>query len=201
MNKDIADILKTYVETVGFADKVGGMVKAITYVQGEEGAVVKKTIPVDCGVTHRECTSGKYTDLMPNSKYKSVMYFEDNGAALVGQDVKDFTYISKLTLVCWMNLKKLGKTDCSASALAIATILNTIPTRHFNSGIYTRIQVQAESIAEKTDSIFSRYTYDEEKLQYLMYPYDYFAINFSIKFTIPKACIPAWENEPETCDE
>lgn len=201
MNKDIADILKGYVGTVGFADLVGGMVKTITFAEGEEGAAVIKRMPVDCGVTHAQCMSGKYSALLPDGKKKSVMYFEDNGVTLVGQDVQDFTFQSKLTLVCWLNLKKLGKTDCSASALAIATILNTLPTKYFNSGIYTRIQIQVESEQEKSPSIFSRYTYDDEKIQFLMYPYDYFALNISVKFTIPKACIPAWSNQPETCDE
>lgn len=200
MNKDIADILKSYIGTVGFADLVGGMVKTVTFAQGEEGAVVIKRIPVDCGVTHAECESGKYSDLMPDDTKKSVMYFEDNGVTLIGQDTKDFTFQSRLTLVCWLNLQKLGKTNCSASALAISTILNTLPTRHLNSSPYTRIQIQVESEQEKSPAIFSRYTYDEEKLQFLMYPYDYFALNILTKFTIPKACIPAWTNDAPTCD-
>ena len=201
MNKDIADILKGHVGTVGFADLVGGMVKTVTFMQGEEGAAIIKRMPVDCGVTHAQCESGKYTALMPDKKLKSVMYFEDNGVTLIGYDVKDFTFQSNLTLVVWLNQKKLGKTDCSVSALAIATILNTLPTSYFNSGIYTRIQITVESEQEKSPNIFSRYTYDEEKLQFLMYPYDYFALNISVKFTIPKACIPDWSNLPETCDE
>lgn len=204
MTSDIAAILRTYIETLPFKDKVGGLVKAITFMQeGEEGLRgIKKVMPVDCGVTHRECTAGKYTDLMPNNKYKSVMYFEDGGTNIITRDPGTFSFETKLTLVVWLNLKKLGKTGCSVSALAIGSILKAFPTKYVNSSPYTRIQISVDSQEPKTSAIFSKYTYDEEKLQYLMYPFDYFALNISVKFTIPESCITDWENDPELlCDE
>lgn len=200
MNQDIANILKGYVETLPFAGKVGGLVKAITYSTQNDKGVVRKTIPVDCDVTHTNCLKGKYTDLMPDSKYKSVMYFEDGGVKPGDSSARDFSFESDLKLICWLNLKKTGKTGCSNTALAIATILNTIPTRTFNSGVYTRILITMTGAEPKNAQIFSKYTYDEEKNQYLMYPYDYFALNFTVRFTISKACITNWVNSSEiTC--
>jgi hypothetical protein len=197
MNVDIANILKGYVETLPFAGKVGGLVKPITYVTQNDKGTVKKTIPVDCGVTHENCLKGRYTDLMPDSKYKSVMYFEDGGVTPGDNNARDFSFESNLKLVCWLNLKKLGKTGCSNTALAIVTILNTIPTRTFNSGIYTRIQVTITGEEVKSPQIFSKYTYDEEKNQFLIHPYDYFALNVSVKFNVSKSCITNWANGSE----
>lgn len=203
MNRDIANILKTYIEPLPFADKVGGLVKTVVFAQeGPDNTVVKKRMPIDCGTSAKDCVAGKYVDYMPNSKYKSVHYFEDGGATPIGRDSKGFTYQSNIKLVGWLNLKKLGKTGCGASALAISHILKAMPTNYRNSSPYTRILIKAESIDAKSDAIFtSKYTYDEEKLQFLMYPYDYYAINFRVQYTVPEACLPDWTNEPETCDE
>lgn len=197
MNADIANILKGYIETLPFAGKVGGLVKAITYSTQTDKGVIKKIIPVDCGVTHANCLKGKYTDLMPDSKYKSVMYFEDEGIRPVDNSTRDFSFESSLKLVCWLNLQKTGKIGCSNTALAIVTILNTLPTRSFNNGIYTRIQISIDGEEPKSPQIFSKYTYDEEKNQYLMYPYDYFALNISVKFSVSKSCITDWVNSSE----
>lgn len=197
MNVDIANILKGYGQTLPFAGKIGGLVKPVTFVvQGDKGPV-KKTIPVDCGVTHANCLKGRYTDLMPDSKYKSVSYFEDGGIRKLEDNVRDFTFESTLKWIWWINLQKAGKTGCSNTALAMATILNTLPTRTINSGIYSRILITAEGEDAKNPQIFSKYTYDEEKTQFLMYPYDYFALNISVKFSISKSCITDWVNSQE----
>lgn len=200
---DIGDIIKTYLEQLPFKDKVGGIVKAITFAQGDdEGTgVVRKVMPVDCRVTHRDCIAGKYTDLIPNSKYKSVMFMEDFGTNVIEREARDFSFQSNIRLIVWLNLKKMGITNCSASALAVATILDKFPTQHINSSPYTRIKIEVESEEQKSSAIFSRYTFDEEKMQYLMYPFDYFALNLTVKYTIPKSCIPEWEELSESCDE
>lgn len=199
MNADIAALIRGYIDDLSFIDKIGGLVKPIVKVQDiGDGKVVKKVIPVDCGVTHTDCIRGKYTDLMPNSNYKSVTYFEDGGVQKINDGRGDFSFQSNLKLVCWLNLKKLGKTDCSQSALAIASILNVIPNKFVNSSPYTRIQITCIGEDAKNPAIFGKYTYDEEKIQFLMFPYDYFALNFQVKFTIPRHCITGLTPSTET---
>ena len=202
MNGAIAEILNAYLLALPFADRVAGTVRPVTLVTGSEEKPVKKTIPVACNVSQPDCISGKYTDLIPNSKYKSIMYWEDNGVKLNTENItRDFNFTASLRLVCWVNLKKVGKTDCDVSALAITNILNAIPTGYFNSGIYTRIRATMTGEIIKSSAIFSKYTYDEATTQYLMYPFDYFALDYNIIFTIPKGCIIDWENEtPIVCD-
>lgn len=194
----INTVIRPYIEALVFKDKVGGVVRPMTLVRvSDDGIKSKKIIPVDCGVTHRECISGKYTDLMPDSKYKSVIYFEDNGTQRVDDEHRDFSFQSNVKLVCWLNLKKLGKTNCSVSSLALGSILKAIPTQYLNSAPYTRILITFLGEDPKTPSIFGKYTYDEEKIPYLLYPYDYFSLNFSIRYTIPRSCITDFENDPE----
>lgn len=202
MNHDIANILNAYLLTLPFADRVAGVVKPVTFFTGTSDKPIKKTIPVDCGVSQPDCISGKYTDLVPNSKYKSIIYWEDNGVSVDTQhNTRDFNFTSSLRLITWINLKKVGKTDCNVSSLAITNILNTIPTGYFNSGIYTRIRVTIGQEIIKSSAIFSKYTYDEATMQYLMFPFDYFALDITTNFTILKSCIVDWENEtPIICD-
>ncbi len=202
MNHAIATILNTYLSTLPFADRVAGVVKPITFFTGTADKPTKKTIPVDCGVSQPDCIGGKYTDLVPNSKYKSIIYWEDNGVKLnTSENQRDFNFTSSLRLITWINLKKVGKTDCNVSALAVTNILNTLPTGYFNNGIYTRIRVVVGQEIIKNNSIFSKYTYDEAVTQFLMFPFDYFALDINVNFTILKNCIVDWENEtPILCD-
>lgn len=196
MNVGIAEIHRGYIESLPFIDKIAGLVKPITYSesQGEGKPSIKKTFPVACNVTHSECLSGKLMDLVPSEKYKSVSYFEDLGVTITGGDSRFFDFESRLKFICWMNLKKLGITNCSSSALAIAAILKALPNPNFNSGIFTRISVAMVGQDIKSNAIFSKYTYDESQIQYLMYPFDYFAITLKTNFRIPIQCVDDWTN-------
>jgi hypothetical protein len=200
MNTAVANIIKAQIESLAFIDRIAGAVRVVSrQEQGSKSTIVKQ-FPVDCGVSAADCSSGKYVDLVPNSKYKSIHYFEDLGVSVSGADNKTFSFESKLKLVGWLNQKKLGKTDCSVSHLAIAAILKQIQTGFFNdtSVGFTKISITCTGIDAKNASIFSKYSYQEEVNQYLMFPFDYYAINFTTKFTVPYQCIDAWVTSVET---
>jgi hypothetical protein len=202
MISDIGTILKGYISPLSFVDKIGGVVRVVTKTETDSsGRQVRKSFPVDCEVTNEDCLSGKYVDLVPNSKYKSVIYFEDQGIRPITQDVIDFTFEASLKLVCWLNLKKLGKINCSNSALAYLNILKVLPTRYINQTVntvqYSRIIIKPQGQDIKSPDIFSKYTYDEEKTQFLMYPYDYFSLDIYVQFTVAKDCVPDWVNGEE----
>jgi hypothetical protein len=199
MNTALADITKGYISSLPFVDKIAGLVRPITSSEKiEDGKpAIRKTFPVACNVTHDECMNGKIMDLVPDSRYKSVLYFEDLGANITGSDARTFDFESRLKLVCWLNLQKLGKTSCSVSALAIGAILKALPNNNFNSGDFTRISIAMVGQDPKSNAIFSKYTYDEQVMQYLMYPFDYFAITLKLNYRLPYACIDSWTNGSE----
>ena len=200
MNTAIANIIKSQIEGLSFIDRIAGAVRVVSrQEEGSKSTIIKK-FPVDCGVSQADCSSGKYVDLVPNSKYKSIHYFEDLGVSRDGNDSKTFSFESKLKLIGWLNQKKLGKTGCSVSHLAIAAILKQIPTRVFNDAStgFSRISITCDGIDPKNADIFSKYSYQEEVNQYLMFPFDYYAINFTAQFTVPYQCIDAWVTSVET---
>lgn len=207
MISDIGVILKSYLTPLTFIDKLAGVVRIVTKSETDSSnRVARKSFPVDCDVTNDDCLNGRYTDLVPNSKYLSVAYFEDEGIRPIGQDIRDFTFEASLKFICWLNLKKLGKTNCSNSALAYLNILKVFPTSYFNQTVnavpYSRILITPDGQDIKSPQIFSKYSYDEEKTQFLMYPYDYFSMSINVRFSISKACVPDWTNGAEIiCDE
>jgi len=204
MNYEIGTILGSYISPLNFVERLSSVVRPLSFVTGTEEKPIKKVYPIDCNTSYKDCTtaSKKHTDLVPNSKFKSIHYFEDNGVGTIASTQRDFRFESKVRLVGWLNLKKLGKTDCSISSKAVLQIINALPSGRFNSGEFKNIQITSISEAPKTSAIFGKYTYDETVIQYLMYPFDYYALDITIQFTISKACINDFDLGAETeCEE
>jgi len=201
MNYAIATILGSYIDNLNFVERLASVVRPMTFFTGSEQNTIKKVYPIDCSASHKDCVTGKYTDLVPNSRYKSIHYFEDGGVAPVNTTQRDWRFRSSLRLVGWINLKKLGKTDCSVSAQAVLQLINALPSGRFNSGEYKNIQITSIAEAPKSSAIFSKYTYDEAVTQYLMFPFDYYALDLTVEFTISKSCINDFDlGTPTECD-
>lgn len=212
MNADLANIIKEYLEPLNFVDKITGLVRPLIKTDvvevfnddnekiGEQ--IIKKVFPVSCDVTHKQCfEEGHYADLVPNDEYISIIYFEDRGTVLTGTQGRLHNYTSGLRLVCWLNMERFDTSACSISAPVIAAIVKAIPTGTFNADgtAYQRISVQLASILPKTSAIFGAYTYNEETNQYLLYPYDYFAIDLNVSFSIHDNCIETLTIKDKDC--
>lgn len=208
MNTEIANFIVSKLTTptpLNFVDKIAGMVRPMVKVdvielEDDRQMIVRKVFPVACNVTARQCEEeGMYTDLVPDDKYRTIIYFEDRGSKFIDRARDRMNFISQLRLVCWMNLKHFNTTECSLSAPIIAKIVSSLPTIYENSGNYQNILVEVSGVVPKTQDIFSFYTYKEETNQYLLYPYDYFALDLNVKFSINKNCIEDIEIQTPTC--
>jgi hypothetical protein len=200
MNVELANILKSKIEPLPFADRVSGLVTVLsTREQKEGGQSITKKYPIASNLNHKDCLAGRYNDLVPNSNLKSIIYFEDGGIRAMDLGIRDYNFESRLRLVGWLNMAKLGKanTHNTLSGAAIGSILSVLPKSSFNEGSFTRIKVTFESEEPKSSRIFNEYTYDESVIQYLLYPYDYFAINLKITFNINMNCLTPFLTEPE----
>jgi hypothetical protein len=199
MTPAIADIFIDKLTSNGglpFIDKIAGVVRPVIKLDvGEGGKQIKKVFPVACNVTHTECLSGKLMDLVPNQKYKSLIFFEDLGTTPTGEDRKFFEFRTRLKMIMWFNLAKLGKTACSVDYLAIAAVLKKLPTGTFNyNTTFSRVNITLVGVDPKSSAIFSKYSFDEATTQYLLYPFDYCATTWEVTYTIPHQCIDDWTN-------
>lgn len=191
MNQAIADIIRGHIEDLDFVDKIAGLT-SVTYfdVKNSEGELVQKAVPIACCVTANDCKEGAYNDLMPDSKYKTVIYFEDRGVKFVKKEGNWKYFQSDLRLVCWINVAKIlgddckSGTACTLAAHLIAEIIRVLPDfpEHHTPFGFVYSEVTSQEI--RSNSIFSSYTYDEKHSQYLMYPYDYFALDVQTDFAI-----------------
>ncbi len=152
--------------------------------------MVQKTVPIACCVSANDCKEGAYNELMPNSDYKTVIYFEDGGVSFDRAEGGWKYYTSDLRLVCWINIEKLesgcckGESPCTYAAEIIAEIIRALPEFPENVSPFDHLYSEVVSQVNRTPAIFSAYTYDEKHTQYLMAPYDYFALNIRTNFAI-----------------
>jgi hypothetical protein len=191
MNEKIANILKSQIELLPFIDKIAGLVRPLKVeVPGPNNTKVLKTYPIASDVTSEACISGAYKNLIPDSKYKSIIYFEDAGITMTYREKRWVSFTSRLTLVCWLNLSKLMDCDYhTGSTEAILSIMANLPEGVIQSGVYREIRITSISEVVKSNAIFGRYTYDEIKTQYLLYPFDFFALNMVVDFRINLSCV------------
>jgi len=186
MNEMVANMIKEKVMAIRFADKVGGLVRPVTINMNGE----KKTFPVSWDVSSSDLQKGKYKDLMPCSKYKSLMYFEDGGTTML-ERINDIQFFqSNLRLIGWIDTSKFPQFKCTnpLAPQMIIEIMEALPTAKKTEApfLYMEIKVNSESV--KSASIFGAYTYDEQSTQYLFYPYDYFLLNISVRYGINYNC-------------
>ena len=185
MNNKIANIIKGYVEDLIWIDKISGLVQTVVVmVPNGKDTAVQKSYPVSCNITADACKKGGYQDLCPDSKKKSVVYFEDRGIQEVSRYGNRITFKSNLRLVAWLNLCLISD-SCGTSGDYVIQVIKVLPKTPFSTADFSSISISNLTQAERDVSIFSKYTYSETAVQYLLYPYDFFALDISIDFTIP----------------
>ena len=189
MNNKIANIFRLQLQTLSWADKVAGLVQTASIRTADS---VTKTYPISCDVTADACIKGEYQALTPDSKKKSILYFEDRGVAMVERQGNRLKFQSSLRLVGWVNLKLIQEAECDADVSGCGTIgdyviqvIKLLPTSPIKTVDFISIMVSDIAEAERDVSIFSKYTYSETGVQYLLHPYGFFCLDLSITFTIP----------------
>lgn len=192
MNHKIASILKSYLVNLSWKDKLAGLVQTanIRIKSGED--ISPKSFPVSCDIDAVTCINGAYQDLAPDSKKKSVLYFEDKGVSFVERIGNRMKFTSSLRLVGWLNLREIQGESCDNSVTGCGTVgdyvievIKALPTTPFSTTDFVSIYISNISEPEQSVDIFSKYTYNENAVQYTMFPYQYFALDLTIDFVIP----------------
>lgn len=203
MNQAIASIIKGHIEDLDFVDKIAGLTAVTIFdIKDKEGNTIQKSFPIACCTTADDCKEGAYNDLMPNSAYKTVIYFEDRGATFSRKESNWKYYQSNLRLVCWINIEKITGAECKSevpctyAAHIIAEIIRALPDFPENHTPFDKVYSEVVSQDIRSNSIFSQYSYDEKHSQYLMAPYDYFALNIQTEFAI---CLKSTDVYDATC--
>lgn len=209
MQKELCKMLNTKLGTLSFVDKMAGLVMVAEKAEergaglndmgGNMPAKIAK-YPIAYDVNGKACeVAGTMDYMIPDGTLKGISYFEDQGITPPTLNRNSFDYEARLRFVCWMNTSKISTTDTEITAKAQAYIIAALCQNPFNMGIFTKVQINVRAIPPRNKSIFSPYTYEESVVQYLIPPYEYFAIDFAVKFSIPNTCLASIGNNPAVC--
>ncbi len=198
MNKSLSLILLDKFSDASYLDRTSGVVQIVSkyFEVADGGPKYEKKIPYATSATLQDLATMAQA-MIPNSAYKSCMYFEDQGILINGQRGPMINYVSRMRLVCWLNMiRVLGYYDSDHTAKIMGDVIGRLTgVQNFNADPFSRITVTIGGIAQQNAQIFSDYSYDEREGQYLMPPYDFFAIDITVNFWMPAACLPVMSNE------
>ncbi len=181
MNKAISEILRGLLVDITWVDKASGLVTAVR--RGSEGGRTQ-VFPAATNVSP-DYDPQVMTDMIPNSEYNSILYFEDQGMS-ARREGKWLRCESRLRLVCWLNGQKMRFTSEQA-VKAIQEVFFTLPL-NYSSGDFGQIRITAAPEETKSAAIFAGYSYSEEQTQYLLYPNDYFSLMVTVSYLASPDC-------------
>lgn len=197
MNKALAKVLRDKLLTLPFVDVAAGLVQTVTTTDtvptnetGGESTITKK-FPVATSVVPAHLCEGKEFRCIPNSKNRSILYFEEFGLTVGPKVHSQTTYVSQLRLVVWLNRKNLvGDAYTDISGRCMAAIVDRLAGQNpENVDIFTRLTIEVSKVLPQDSGVFARYTYNETDRQYLRPPFEFFAIDFTCKFQVRADCM------------
>ncbi|OED34287.1 hypothetical protein AB832_07980 [Flavobacteriaceae bacterium (ex Bugula neritina AB1)] len=187
----IDSLLSPSLSALNFVDRYAGMTRVMNIlIDSGDDKATQKRYPIACDVTAKDCNNtGIYQNLVPNDSKNSVVYWEEvspmkNTGYTAQKDfyTKDFQGVARL--VVWLNLNRLGISDCKRAIETVPPIEKIITTKgKFVSGIYENdfFWIEPSGFVKKDPkSIFGKYTYPINN-QYYLYPFDYYAIDVKFK--------------------
>jgi hypothetical protein len=184
------NLLTPSITALPWVDIFGGVVQRIDVPTADaNGNTFYKSIPVACGATIQDCKNQRYQPLNPDSNKYSVLFFEvtqplsDLGSWSGDQNRRRLE--GRARLIYWINAAKLGQTECNTAAKAMRSLLpifyKDFRITDSNSPFYnSAIRFEFAGEAIKDSSIFGRYSFSDNKDGFLLYPYDYGAMDINI---------------------
>ena len=170
-----------------------------------------RIFPVSCGVSFSDCVANqRYQELSPNSKYKSIAYWEQLGDATQNPNLSKFSakgglvvYDIPVRLVVWLNQAKLnvngtGQTDCSIAAPIALKIQSAL---YRNNGFIlpdeayqgAKVEMQFTGQEQKDPAkIFGRYSYGKDLTKFTLFPFDFFSLRYNARLWINRNCVEAF---------
>lgn len=195
MNASIAELLKLRLQSFSYVEKLGGLVRAITLQRQGQNI----TIPVGSGVEDPlQCGDEQLLDLVPDERYRCIVFFEDRGLVPVVSRTRGQSWTSNLRLVCWVNTSLLGG-DVNAGDAIMQQFLGAIQSGPYNIDPFVGVRHKLSGVATKGPSLFSAYTFPEGVRQYLLYPFDAFAIDIATEFRVRPGCEPTVSGTDVAC--
>lgn len=195
----ILDEIKGKILDLQYVERYGGIVVPVSQdVEDEDGRSKRITFPASWDGQGKACyAANDYFELAPNDVYRSVSYWELRGDAVPfvprrGDRGKWYGFRQSARLVVWLNLQVLGIPETGnklSDHLSVLT-MNALQGAHQVGVDYIDgVRMTVERKVRKSMDIFGAYSYSDRN-ELLLYPYDFFAIDFQVEWYIKRDCIP-----------
>ena len=191
MTEKLADILKNKINdaSLSWTDLIGGLAFPIERQQRKDDDPTFSIFPAGTEVIGGQTVTGwNHQSLVPAKRYKSVIFFEEDGTSINTNERSNHT--STLRLVCWLNLKAIGESDNSnrkTDDYAIE-LINLLKDSQGSSGNFNGMFIEFSGVPKRDKDIWSNYTFDQDQSQFLTFPYSYFALDFTVTYFYNHAC-------------
>ena len=190
MIQQLASILLARIENADlpWVDKTAGLVRIISYKHKLTGKIV--TIPVAADVTDDlSCDPSTLGDMLPNDRYRSVLFIEADAQPRRTDDRTATSWVGRFRIVVWIDCSKVGG-GIGCGDVAYENLLSVLENKTpFNSGPFRFVHITSVGGAPtRGRDVFSKYTLDEERSQYVHYPYSCFALDVDMSFSTINGC-------------
>lgn len=199
MNATVANLILARIDAASLAwvDVYAGLSRPVEFTKN----ATKLTLPVACSVNDEQaCDIERVSALVPDEKYRSLMFFE--GATMPDRSIKrgvGSKYKSRLRLIVWLNCDKLGG-GCNCGDQAYQSIVAAVESRsRYDTGTLRAVRHQVVGGVTRGKDIFSKYTFDESRSQYLNVPFDFFALDIETDFLLMPGCEVPLDAEDVSC--
>lgn len=200
----IAELLRDQISSLNFVEVAAGLAKPITVrvnatePDAEDPSMIDKIVPMaynDLGIV---CEEGDLYSLVPDTKKKSIVWWEDNGVELTNEDT--YYYHSRANLMCvgWWNLPLIDQTMTDPSLL-VANLIAAMPVSLTNVDYLSQMRVAFEGEEISGAEVLSKYSFDEPESQFATFPYAVTGIRFSVDFAFGKNCVDDVVLNPSSC--
>ena len=189
MNARIAAILKDRISQFTYVDRIAGMVR--TAQMERAGQVVKLPVAIDVD-DDLACDASTLRDMVPDEAYACMVYFEDRGFQRITSRTRGTSFRSSIRLVCWVNTAKFGGDHMAGERIMQQFLSEVHQPGPVNTDTLVGLRTTAETSPEHGGGLFSAYTYPESSRQYLLWPFDAFAIDIAAEYRLRPGC----EEEP-----
>jgi hypothetical protein len=188
MTKEIADLMKIKLESLNGNENIVSTLAGLTRVfeyKGSDDLIKRLPFPLECSQPEPNCNEcDELFILVPSEAKRCIVYFEGGVSTPLQNLQKATRYSSNISLVCWYNTKGFEGTYGLQSRL-IALFSERCKSIHSPiQSVINGISVDITRVQDSDTSIFSKYTYSQDKSQYLGCPFSSFKIDFNIKYNL-----------------
>lgn len=196
MKKALDQVFQTVSTQLGVVSKYYGVVRTVN-------TASYGTFPVACAATLSCDTPDSLYAATPNSKETGIAYVETQGITMrLPANLQNIVeYQLSARYVVWYNAGKLGFSPCEGQDKLILKAMKCASERRkveIQPGVWAEVELNLASTSFDTSEIFRPYKYSD-RAHLLAFPYEAFAINYTVRVLVPALCLDFSLPSPINC--